>query len=72
MWWGHREGTTFEVGFLALLGKCKYCNVGGINGRDNNRIRVNAKMAARTELMEGTARDGARGGTWFSDEGFSR
>ena len=33
MWWGHREGTSFEVGFLSLLGKCKYCKAGGINRR---------------------------------------
>jgi hypothetical protein len=33
---GHREGTTFKVGFLSILGKCKYCKAGGINGRDSD------------------------------------
>ncbi len=34
MWWGHSGGTTFEVGFLSLLGKWKYYNADGINRRD--------------------------------------
>ncbi len=50
---GHRGGTTFEVGFLALLGKCKYCNVGGKNGRD--RCSVQKQMSPALAIIVSTA-----------------